>query len=512
MRLLRMNLPDFHDGGGLRIDFAAQRRDDPALAFVVGPNGSGKSRLLEALGHIFAHLTAGQAPGLRFEIEYEIGGNRVLLAGEEDGQAAAVDAPRLPQIGIRLLVAGADSFRGWRPEDGRREWPSYLDGILPFRVVGISSGPASRLQWALRDSVAGTLSLRLAEGEPSEVSPRGLGPGDELAAEVLRERLLELETQPRCLAIDGRELVLAVLALLSHPRSRTHPDTVRDRILGKGRLGAGSLRSFSFEVPADWQDQLPSEEQRTFRTFLEHAARRVYLVGEESSREDRDQRAVYVLDPALEEGISAQANTPFLWFTRLQTWLKAGALQEPELLFEIEGRAGLVRHRDLSDGEFLYVGRYALLFLLREHEDCLILLDEPETHFNDLWKIDLVYDMELILRGGRSQVVLATHSDLTLTDADRTDVFVFEDLEAAGPMSPSAPSISPLGADRGEITQQVFGADLSSGRRSVELVQDALDRNDPTELEETLKRLGPGFQRYRVRYALERERGDEDAP
>jgi len=514
MRLLRVKFPDFHGSGELEISFAQQRQEDPALAFMIGPNGSGKSRLLEAVGHVFAHLAAGQAPGFGFEIEYEVGPNRVLLSSEQNGSDAVVAAaPRLPQVGVRLLVCEASSFEFWRSDHAHRAWPTYLDDVLPFRVVGISSGPASRLQWALRDSVGSTLSLRLAEEERTGAEQvEELDHDDEMAEEIIREKLRELVSQPRCLAIDGRELVLAVLALLSHGASRRRIDAARDEILDKARLDMRSLRSFSFEVAADWRKLLPMEDERMFVSFLEHAVRRVALAQVSMNPEERNQRAVYLQDASLEEWISQYAKTPLLWFTRLQTWVKAGVLHSPELLFGLRGRKGLVRHLDLSDGEFLYVGRYALLLLLREYEDCLILLDEPETHFNDRWKIDLVFDMQRILRGGRAQVVMATHSDLTLTDADRSDVFVFEEAEGDTDLTPTAPTISPLGADRSEITQQVFGASSASGRRAIEIVEGVLRRNDPAEIEDTLGRLGPGFQRFRLRYALERDKEQRDDP
>lgn len=511
MRLLRVSLPRFHDTGGLEIDFGVQRQEDPALSFLVGPNGSGKSRLLEAMGQIFAHVAAGVPPGFPFEVEYELGDSRVLL-GTEKQIERIVDVPRLPQVGAWLLVSPADSFGGWLAEHAQRAWPTYLEEVLPFRVVGISSGPASRLQWALRDSVAASLSLRLGVGEdPGAEGIREQNREVEMEEEIVREKLAELVTEPHCLAIEGRELALAMLALLSHPRSRQSAILERDEILRKAHLSVGSLQSFSFEIVADWRARLPPGEQRMFATFMEQAVRRVGLARSSADGEQRDLRTVFVYDEALGEWIDQYAKTPFRWFTRLHTWLKTGALRTPELLLHLPGREGLVRHFDLSDGEFLYVGRYALLLLLREHKGCLVLLDEPETHFNDRWKIDLVYDMARIMQGSQTQLVLATHSDLTLTDADRSDVFVFDDDYGGDGVNPAPPSISPLGADRSEITQQVFGARSASGRRATEIVEHALEHKEPAELEDTLRRLGPGFQRFRLRYAIEREGEDRDA-
>jgi predicted ATPase len=39
---------------------------------------------------------------------------------------------------------------------------------------------------------------------------------------------------------------------------------------------------------------------------------------------------------------------------------------------------------ELSDGEQVFLGRMALFYLMQGRDDALILLDEPESHFNDV--------------------------------------------------------------------------------------------------------------------------------
>ena len=64
---------------------------------------------------------------------------------------------------------------------------------------------------------------------------------------------------------------------------------------------------------------------------------------------------------------------------------------------------------DLSDGEQMLLGRMSLMLLLSGRNGSLLLLDEPETHFNDSWKreiIDFVDDS--ILKTTAAHVIVAT--------------------------------------------------------------------------------------------------------
>jgi hypothetical protein len=215
------------------------------------------------------------------------------------------------------------------------------------------------------------------------------------------------------------------------------------------------------------------------------------------------------LTPALRDWIAGSADTPLVWFNQLLGWLKGGALRSVRLVLKKNEGTKLLLDYDFSDGEFLYAGRYGLLQLLKGQSDCLILFDEPETHFNDRWKVDLIYDLEQVLEGGQTQVVIATHSDLTISDADRVDVHMLEPgEETEGSERPRIPAVSPLAADRGEITRQVFGASASSGTRGFRVVEDALTSGDREQLEAALDRVGPGFHRFRLEFALRQHNDD----
>src|SRR5712692_8791355 len=78
----------------------------------------------------------------------------------------------------------------------------------------------------------------------------------------------------------------------------------------------------------------------------------------------------------------------------------------------------------LSDGERMLLGRMALFHLLQGIDDALIILDEPETHFNDAWKREVTDIIDQSLQDSSSEALLATHSSIALTDVFDTEITV----------------------------------------------------------------------------------------
>lgn len=139
---------------------------------------------------------------------------------------------------------------------------------------------------------------------------------------------------------------------------------------------------------------------------------------------------------------------------------------------------GVLRYEELSDGEQMFMGRMALLHLLEGRQDSLLLLDEPETHFNDLWKRDVVSVVDDALARTSADVVIATHSALMLTDALKDELIV---LERTSPEDDAGPTVSGVrvldasihtfGATGDHPLRDIFGAQDTVGRRASRLLE-----------------------------------------
>ena len=155
-----------------------------------------------------------------------------------------------------------------------------------------------------------------------------------------------------------------------------------------------------------------------------------------------------------------------------------------------------------------------LIFLLRGQDGSLLLMDEPETHCNDVRKRKIVEMLDMgLLNSTEANVIVATHTSIALTDAFNAEVTVLDKHEGA--ITARAVSGGLFGTDPGEVNMNLFRADSSTGRRS-ELILDRLLKADwqgkEAELEAILDVLGSSFHRAELRAILNRLRSDRDGP
>lgn len=139
---------------------------------------------------------------------------------------------------------------------------------------------------------------------------------------------------------------------------------------------------------------------------------------------------------------------------------------------------GVMRYEELSDGEQMFMGRMALLHLLSGRQDSLLLLDEPETHFNDLWKRDIVSVVDDALASTSADVLIATHAALMLTDALKDELVVLERKTPVGDTGPNTSGVRILntqihtfGATGDHPLRDIFGAPDTVGRRASRLLE-----------------------------------------
>lgn len=218
-------------------------------------------------------------------------------------------------------------------------------------------------------------------------------------------------------------------------------------------------------------------------------------------------------------------STPMDVFSRLRDWERTGLLEDITLTVKRlhrpqspDGEADdiVVTYDQLSDGEQMLLGRIGLLFLLRGQDGSLLLLDEPETHFNDVWKREIVAMIDRgLLNSTEAQVLVATHTSIVLTDAFAAEVTVLDKNDGETTARGVAGGL--FGTDPGEVAMNLFRSESSVGSRALALL-DQLLRADwqgrEKELDDILKVLGSSFHRAELRAILKqlRNQGDGAAP
>lgn len=166
---------------------------------------------------------------------------------------------------------------------------------------------------------------------------------------------------------------------------------------------------------------------------------------------------------------------------------------------------GILRYEELSDGEQMVLGRMALFHLLQGQQDALLLLDEPETHFNDKWKREIVDIIDDAIGCTSNDVLISTHSAIVLSDVFNNEIVMVQKT-AAGSIVRSVDEPT-FATDPSALMMTVFGADDSIGKRAQEFIEGKLRQATGTQaeivdLERLIARMGSGFYRSELRTLL----------
>jgi predicted ATPase len=83
----------------------------------------------------------------------------------------------------------------------------------------------------------------------------------------------------------------------------------------------------------------------------------------------------------------------------------------------------------ISEGEQQLITVLGLI-LIMGREDCLFLLDEPDTHLNPIWQREYVKLLtDFNLQDENSHIIVATHSPLIVQSAENADIFLYKEEE-----------------------------------------------------------------------------------
>lgn len=225
---------------------------------------------------------------------------------------------------------------------------------------------------------------------------------------------------------------------------------------------------------------------------------------------------------ALHALLGEKGDTAFERFGALLGWWRQGVLEDIELFIRRNDRpdeegltdlsdAGLLRLSEFSDGERLVLARWALFHLLAGQNDALLLLDEPETHFNDAWKREIVQVVDQAMGADASQVLIATHSAIVLSDVFDEEVVLI--CKVDGQSTADNVTDQTFATDPSALMMTVFGAADSIGARAQQRIEAFLEaavaKTNPTpddvrQLQALIRRLGTGFYRTELQTLLNR--------
>jgi ABC-type transport system involved in cytochrome c biogenesis ATPase subunit len=533
MRLRYLSIPDLPPLKNINIHFGHEPilGRECTLHFVVGVNGTGKSRLLRALIDIFLHLERVEAPPFPVSIAYDLGRND---AGREERRTIYYRYPGGGNTRAYLLEMPHVSLENpfdWDELPGIADWTvrnafrgddSAIAAYLPKIMLAYTSG--AEYEWErtftpVRRDLEESLSLNYPKISLDAERPLNWNSRKEAEANrQISEReasssaqqetpLSEISSTHETPGIgyfiqqETLKLVVCAMALsqafIEYNRYNEYTDRqdflkrIDEAVRKRQRMGG--LRDLLNEVDWLWpvniklrialeperfnrnESRLLSDLYRIATTVLREPwpskSRNLYFDLErilrlENFQEYDKRRTLFALAELL-GGESAQAFAIFQQLLRLQ---KRGILEDINIALKKRNVKGILLFDSLSDGERMYLGRMALFHLLEKQDDSLIILDEPETHFNDAWKRLVTDIIDQSLKDCSSEVVLATHSSIALTDVFDSEITVLHKNVRTGTITASGPSIRSFGASPNEILRDIFEAPESTGQRASEFL------------------------------------------
>lgn len=458
-----------------------------ALDFLVGLNGSGKSTFLRALAQIVTDLHANRPTPFNYRLEYVI--------TRADRQLRVQITRQRPHLTMTVYNA----------EDGAPLLDAApVDAVyLPERVIVYTTG--SLTAW---DVLAAQLAYTTEERDAAE----------ELLADPVKRSIAELPghlprldyaltdnaQSPLLLLRESRLPLIALTGLLASLQAES---SLLGDVLQSLRLAG--LRAFSLRLRL----HQALSDYDLFEQLSPHATRHV--------QQGSDHLLVFELPEGREaqqafvQQLWADYATPLAFYDALDQLCEPLATGEPTLqqlnIFleralvvdeeESDGTSRLLLFDWMSDGERSFLSRMAMLAMLQT-ENSLILLDEPEVHFNDYWKREIVKLIDAVMRDHANHLLIVSHSSIGLSDVASAQVTVMSRSEDGFAIA-HPPTIKTFGADPSEIMVVVFRARLSTGAYAADLLETAVESGEREEIVRFLEAVGPGMWLFQLRRRLE---------
>ena len=164
-----------------------------------------------------------------------------------------------------------------------------------------------------------------------------------------------------------------------------------------------------------------------------------------------------------EESVEALANglEPKDFFSRLESTIFSDLLsldgEGLKIRINLKGTDKPITFKEMSEGEQQLLTIIGLMRFTQQDEG-LFLLDEPDTHLNPAWCLDLLSNLRRYgVNPKNSQILIATHSPLTFAGLDKNEVVIVDRDENYKPIT-FHPSSSPKGMSFSSIlTTEFFG-------------------------------------------------------
>lgn len=444
----------------------------------LGQNATGKSNFFEALVLIFKNLDINikGSPPFEYNIFYTCRGKRINIY-VKDGK-------------YHFTTWGKFAKGKWVSlmEYSRAEFERRKDEFLPNHVFIYYSGTSERLQNVYIEHQK-NYYLEIIKSEAKEK---------------------KIDTLRRIFLVQNIHSKFAVLSFFIF-------GSKKEKVLEflKTELSITDLNSLLLVLRKPIWSKVSSDKEMFWnsgglvRSFLEQlwAYSLAPIYNTESvevsykSSESQERLYLYVQSKQqLSKLAKEHYDNSIQFFNALESTYISDLIENIKVRVEKKTATETIPFSEMSEGEQQLLTVLGMLRFLKDKES-LILLDEPDTHLNPLWKWKyLDYFREYVGRDDTTQILISTHDPLLIGGLLKEQIRVFKSDED-GFVSAVAPDVDPKGLGvAGILTSELFGLRTTLDMPTQELLnrrnelmakqfKKKITKNETTELKSIFKQL-----------------------
>lgn len=393
MRIDKIYIEEFKN---LR-DFSIDLDETKMHTVFLGQNAAGKSNLLEALVIIFRDLDLNDQTSFNYSVDYECKGKTYRVEG---GPKQKGNFQLYPTVKAGMKVLKPISKTAIR---------SNKELYFPRYVFSYYSGVSNRLLEHF-DKHQVRFYRALLNGE--DAPPRPLFYARQIHSFFVLMAFYAITDEKvnkflkEFFGIIGLESVLFVLKKPVWAKSKSE---ALDFWQSKGVVREFLDELFeSSMAPIVYEDTVREDFRRS------HKQEQLYL---------------YISNQEKLEKIAKKYGTNTEFFKSLESTYISDLIQEVRVKVKKENVNGDITFKELSEGEQQLLTVLGLLRFTKEHES-LILLDEPDTHLNPLWKWKYMNLLEEYSgKDDSSQILMTTHDPLVIGGLSKEEIRIFQSVK-----------------------------------------------------------------------------------
>ncbi len=399
MRIDKIYIEEFKN---LR-DFSINLNENYMSTVLLGQNAAGKSNLLEALVIIFRDLDLEDQTTFNYTIEYECKGNLLRVNGGPDVKnkyGLFIGKRKDNEIDYSTIVSKAAVKRN-------------KEKYLPRYVFSYYSGVSNRLLEHFDKHQKRFYDSLLKSDSTDNVPPRPLFYARLIHSHFVLMAFYAFQEEKintflkDYLNIIGLESVLFVLK---------KPQWNGDKKKGDPKFwyAKGIVKEFLNDL---WEASIGPIYHKTKvrEDFNKHP--------------DQEQLYLYISNQEKLESIAKKYGTNTNFFKSLESTYISDLIQEVRVKVKKVNVHGDITFKELSEGEQQLLTVLGLLRFTKEDES-LILLDEPDTHLNPLWKWKYMNLLEEYSgKEDSSQILMTTHDPLVIGGLTKEEIRIFQSIK-----------------------------------------------------------------------------------